>query len=70
MRFFHTDDGPLEYEIERVETVMDKGLVISWNVSCSSCTMYVVILNKNSRLTKKMRGRSYTDFYESEELDV
>ena len=44
MRFFHTDDGPLEHEIERVETVMDKGLVINWHVSCSFCTNYIIIL--------------------------
>lgn len=44
VKFFHTDDGPLEYEIERVETVMDKGLVISWRVSCSPCTIYNFIL--------------------------
>ena len=38
VKFFHTDDGPPEQEIERVETVIDKGLVISWRVSWSPCS--------------------------------
>ena len=28
-----TDEGPLEYDIKRLETVIEKGLVISWKVS-------------------------------------
>jgi len=31
--FFHTDEGPLEDYIERVEMIMDKGLAVSPRVS-------------------------------------
>ena len=42
MSFFHTEDGPLEHEIERVETVIDKGLVICWHVSRSFYSGYKI----------------------------
>ena len=33
MNLFHTDKGPLEDKIKRVEAIIDKGLIVNWGVS-------------------------------------
>ena len=33
MSLFHTDKGPLEDKIKRVEAIIDKGLIVNWRVS-------------------------------------
>ena len=43
MSFFHTDEGPLEDETERVDRIMDQGLVISWKVSHLPFLVWVCI---------------------------
>ena len=39
MKFLHTDQGHCEHKIKRLETVLDKGLIINWKVSWHTCVM-------------------------------
>ena len=39
MSLFHTDKGPLEDKIKRVEAIIDKGLIVNWRVSATQVEM-------------------------------
>ena len=41
MTFLQTDDDPCDFQIERLEAVFDKGLIISWEVSQHVCVMFL-----------------------------
>ena len=42
MSLFHTEKGPLEDKIKRVEAIIDKGLIINWRVNVYRCMYYIV----------------------------
>ena len=43
MSLLHTDQGPCEYEIKRLEAILDKGLVISLRVSFQFVCVYFML---------------------------
>ena len=45
VEFLHTDKGPIEDKIKRVEGIIDKGLVINWQVSVTNLVSLVTCLH-------------------------
>ena len=58
MNFLQTEDGPCELETKRLEAVLDKGLIINWQVGqyvwctysgsvgstyCTVCTVFALL---------------------------